>query len=75
MKGNYKNMKFWFYDFLDEMTQNICKMWIAHKKKKDINFVEDEKLQKKVRFIIKTILVVVLAVVVVSFFFQVISSM
>lgn len=63
-------MKFWFYDFLDEITENISKMWVDHQKKKNPNYKENEKLKKRIRITIRTILIMALVVAIVSFGLQ-----
>lgn len=68
-------MKFWFYDFLDEITQNICKMWVEHKKKKNPKYKESENLQKRVKLILRTILIVALGIAIGMFFIQIIASL
>lgn len=64
-------MKFWFYDFLDEITENISKMWVEHQKKKNPTYKENEKLKKRIRTTIRTILIMALVVAIVSFGLQV----
>ena len=67
-------MKYWFIDFLEEITENISKVWVEHKKKKDSNYKESPKLKSKIRFTIKTILVLALIAAIISFVIQVVAS-
>lgn len=64
-------MKFWFYDFLDEITENISKMWVEHQKKKNPNYKENEKLKKRIRTSIRGFLVIALIIAIISFGLQV----
>lgn len=63
-------MKYWFIDFLEEITKNISKVWVEHKKKKNADYKESPKLKSKIRFTIKAILVVALTVAIISFIIQ-----
>ena len=53
-------MKFWFYDFIEEMADTISKMWTNHKKKKNPEYVATEELKKRIRLIIIVFLALVL---------------
>lgn len=66
-------MKYWFIDFLEEITESISKVWVEHKKKKDSNYKELPKLRTRIRFTIKAILVIALITAIVSFIMQAIA--
>lgn len=66
-------MKYWFIDFLEEITENISKVWVEHKKKKNADYKESPNLKSKIRFTIKAILVVALTVAIISSIIQVVA--
>ncbi len=68
-------MKFWFYDFLDELTENISKMWVQHKKKKNPNYKENANLKNIIRTFIRAFLIIALIVAIVSFGIQLKESL
>ncbi len=53
-------MKFWFYDFIDEMAETISKMWEKHKKKKNPKYKATEELKNRIRWMIRIFLIVAL---------------
>ena len=67
-------MKYWFIDFLEECTENLSKVWVEHKKKKNANYKEPVNLKNRIRFTIKVILVIALILAIISFGVQVIQA-
>lgn len=66
-------MKYWFIDFLEECTENLSKVWVEHKKKKNADYKESANLKNRIRFTIKAILVIALILAIISFGVQVIQ--
>lgn len=60
-------MKFWFYDFLDEIADGLSKVWIKYKQKKNADYKESPNLKKYIRLGLGLLLGFLFITVIVSF--------